>query len=388
MIITSFKVHSLHIWATVFTGIILLNSMQAQIAKPGYDDKMLFRGATGITTGAVQQSYTLTGYGTVSQQSAPLSIAVPLSIRMLLAVANTVGMAKADTSELQGIADTRISLSYVLPGDKFWLAAGASIPTGKTKLSNAELETSTKISQAALGMKVPVFGQGFNGNVGIAYATAFTRRLVFGIGTSFSYKGSYEPIEAASIKYDAGDEISANIGLDFITYSKLARFSFDISGTYFLEDKLDGTKIFQSGPRAIIVAVYSLKTGEYNHQVSTRIRYRQQNSSITDSSTTKFDAGLQAEGQYSLTYQLNEWLIGSGVVEMKYYTPDQFLLGGQLIKSGNAEIVSIGADFAFLVSDIIAPTMNIRYSIGNITIDDVFYDINGFEIGVGLKVSF
>ncbi|MEW5797741.1 MAG: hypothetical protein AB1728_01935 [Bacteroidota bacterium] len=365
-----------------------MNSSQAQIAKPGYDDKMLFRGATGVTTGAAYQSYSLSGFGTVLQQSAPISIAVPLSNRMLLAIANSAGMAKADTSELQGIADTRISLSYVLPGDKFWLAAGASIPTGQTKLSNAELETSTKISQAALGMKVPVFGQGFNGNVGIAYATAFTRRLVFGIGTSFSYKGSYEPIEAANIKYDAGDEFSANIGLDFITYSKEARFSFDISGTYFMEDQLDGKKIFQSGPRAIIVAVYSLKTGEYNHQLNSRIRYRQQNTSITDTTTTKFDAGLQAEGQYSLTYQLNDWLVGSGVIEVKYYTPDQFQLGGQLVESGNAEITSIGTDFAFLVSDIVSPTMNIRYSFGNITIDDTFYEINGFEVGIGLKVSF
>ncbi|MBI2427946.1 MAG: hypothetical protein HYV29_03980 [Ignavibacteriales bacterium] len=388
MIITSFKLRSLHIWAVLLPGILLLNSLYAQIAKPGYDDKMLFRGATGVTTGAVQQQYTLSGYGTVSQQSAPLSIAVPISNRMLLAVANSAGMTTADTSELQGIADTRISLSYVLPGEKFWIAAGASIPTGKTKLSNTELKTSTIISQAALGMKVPVFGQGFGGNVGIAYATAFTRRLVFGVGTSFAYKGSYEPIEAASITYDAGDEVSVNVGLDFITFSKEARFSFDVSGTYFLEDKLDGKKIFQSGPRAIMFAVYSLKTGAYNHQLSSRVRYRLQNTSITDSVSTKFDAGLQAEGQYSLTHQLNEWLVGSAVLEAKYYTPDQFQLGGQLVESGNAEIGSAGADFVFIVSDILFPTLNIRYSFGNITIDDSFYEISGFEIGMGLKISF
>lgn len=388
MIITSFKLHSVHIWAFFFTGIISVQSLSAQIAKPGYDDKLLFRGMTGITTGAVQQSYSLDGYGTVSQQSAPLSIAVPLTNRMLLSVANSAGMTTSDTSEIRGIADTRISVSYVLPGDKLWVTAGASIPTGKTKLTSSELESSLKISQSALGMRIPVFGQGLSGNVGLAFATAFTRRFVFGIGTSYYYKGEYEPIEAVSNTYDAGDEISGNIGFDYITYTKSARFSVDLSGTYFLEDQLDGKSIFQSGPRAILFAVYSLKTEEYNHQLSTRIRYRLQNTSITDSSNTKYDTGIQAEGQYALTYQLNEWLIGTAIGEAKYYTPDQLLVSGRLVESGNAEIGSVGADFTFLVSDIILPVVNLRFMAGNITIDDTFYEISGFEAGIGLKVSF
>lgn len=388
MIITTFKLRALHIGAVFFIGMTAVQVLSAQIAKPGYDDKLLFRGMTGITTGGVQQSYTLQGFGTVSQQSAPFSVAVPITNRMLLMVANSVGSSKADTAELQGIADTRVSLSYVLPGDKFWLAAGASVPTGKTKLTSSELLVSTKISQAALALRMPVFGQGFNGNIGLAYATAFTRRLVFGLGTSYAFKGEYEPIDASSIKYNPGDEISANMGIDFITYSKEARLSLDISGTYFLEDQLNDAKIFQSGPRAIIFAVYSLKMGDFNHQLSTRIRYRSQNTSITDSSSTKYDAGIQAEGQYTLTHQLNEWLIASAVGEVKYYTPDQLVISGQLVESGNAEIGSVGADFLFIFSDIITPTLSLRYMQGNITIDDQFYDLSGFEAGVGLKISF
>lgn len=379
---------NMHILASAVVLAVVCVPLSAQIAQQGYDDKMLFRGMTGITTGGVQQSYTLNGYGTVSQQSVPISISIPVSNRMLLMAANAVGMSKADTSTLQGIADTRISLSYVLPGDKFWMTAGVSIPTGKTKLTNSELETSTKISQTALGLQIPVFGQGFNGNAGLAYATAFTRRLVFGLGASYAFKGEYEPIEAVRLKYNPGDEISVNAGIDFITYSKAARFSLDVSGTYFLEDQLAGKKIFQSGTRAIFFAVYSLKAGEFNHQLSTRIRYRLPNTYITDSTSTTYNAGMQAEGQYTLTKRLNEWLIGSAVGEVKYYTPDQLLISGRLVESGNAEIISAGPDFLFVFSDVVSPTLSIRFLFGNMTVDDVSYTINGFEAGVGLKVSF
>jgi hypothetical protein len=376
------------LWTTIISIVIVFNPLFAQIAKPGYDANLLFRGITGVTTGGVQQNYTLNGYGTLSQQSVPISIAVPISNRILLLATNAVGVSKADTSKLQGITDTRISLSYVLPGEKIWMTAGVSIPTGKTKLTNSELETSSKISQTALGLRIPVFGQGFNGNAGFAYATAFTRRLVLGLGASYVFKGEYEPIEALSLKYNPGDEISVNAGIDFITYSKAARLSLDVSGTYFFKDQLSGKKIFQSGARAMMFALYSLKLGELNHQLSARIRYRLQNTFITDSTSTTYAAGTQAEVQYALTKRLNEWLIGSAVGEIKYYTPDQLLISGRLVESGTARSISVGPDFLFALSETVSPTLSMRYVTGTITIDDVNYAFNGFEAGVGLKISF
>lgn len=385
---TTFQQGNFHIWAVLVCGAMVWNTLVAQIANPGYTDKSLFRGAAGITTGAVQQSYTLNKYGTVAQQSAPLSIAVPLANRMLLTVASSAGMSKADTSKLQGVADTRVSLSYALPGDKFWMTIGASLPTGKTKLTNSELETSIKISQTALGLRIPVFGQGLNINGGMAYASALTRRLVFGFGISYAYRGTYEPINTATISYDPGDEVSANVGIDFITYSKAARLSIDLSAAYSFEDRLNGTKTFQAGPRAILLGVYSLKTGTFTHQLTARIRYRQQNTYITDSVTTTYDAGVQGEGQYSLTYQLNEWLVASAVGEVKYYTPDQLLISGQLAESGNAAIGAVGADFLFLVSDVVSPTLGVRYARGSITIDDINYELTGVEVNLGVRISF
>jgi hypothetical protein len=85
---------------------------------------------------------------------------------------------------------------------------------------------------------------------------------------------------------------------------------------------------------------------------------------------------------------LNEWLIGSAVGEIKYYTPDQLLISGRLVESGTARSISVGPDFLFVLSETVSPTLSMRYVTGTITIDDVNYAFNGFEAGVGLKISF
>ena len=367
---------------------LCLTQLRAQIAKPGYEDKLLFRGITGVTVGGNQMQWELKGYTTISQQSAPVSVAVPLSNRMLFTLANYGAISTSDTTKVQGVADTRVSLSYILPGDKFWLTTGASIPTGQTKLEIDQLAMMSIMSQNAFGYKVPVFGQGLNANLGIAYATPLTRRFVLGIGTSFIYKGSYEPLNNSPITYDQGDEVSTNVGFDYITYAKTSRVSLDITASYFFEDKLGDVKKFQSGPRLMLFGVYALKTENMNHQFSGRLRYRLQNTSFTDTVSTKYDAGTQVEGQYSLTYPLNSWLTGAAIGEIKYYTGDQFHNGIQVVETGAAHVYSLGGDFIFLVSEILLPTLSVRYSTGDITIEDINYDITGVEIGFGLKVSF
>jgi len=330
----------------------------------------------------------------ISQQSAPISVVVPLSDRILLTAVNFGAITKSDSTKVQGVADTRLWLSYVLPGDKFWLTAGTSIPTGKTKLETGELTMMTIMSQNAFAYKVPLFGQGLNANAGLAYATPLTRRLVMGVGAAYIFRGEYEPLAVGGTKYNPGDEISMNVGLDYTTYSKTSRISFDGSMAYFGEDKLNGASRFQLGRRFLAVGVYSLSTEKLNHKFSVRLRYRLQNTSITDSLSTKYDAGTQLEGQYTLTYPLNEWLTGIAAGQVKSYSTDQLPIGGaaagtgkDYIETGKTQIISLGADFLFLFSDVVTPTLTIRYSTGDITIEDTNYDVTGFEIGFALKVS-
>jgi hypothetical protein len=367
----------------VFAGQLVFS----QMSKPGYDDKLLFRGLSGVTVGAATQSWTFDGLGTVSQQSAPISLAVPLSNRILFAAASTAGMTQLGDTSLSGIVDTRLSLSYMLPGDRFWLTAGASLPTGKTELGIDELNLMTKISQTSLAFKIPVFGQGAGGNFGLAYGSSFTRRLVFGLGASYAYRGKYIPVKGSS-EYDPGDELSGNIGLDYITYSKEARFSADLSVSYFFVDTFGGDNIFQSGPRFVLFFVYSLKRGDLRHLVSVRTRYRLKNTFYDPAGTKKYDATTQVEGQNSCTIPINGWLTANAVAEGKYYTADQVPFGTEVIETGTASIGSVGGDFLFAVSDIFFPVLNVRYARGSVKIDRTSYDVNGFEAGLGVKISF
>ncbi|MFA6456901.1 MAG: hypothetical protein WCW40_08775 [Bacteroidota bacterium] len=391
MINTSFKLYNLHISAALVMLLILFfETVSAQIEHG--TDKSIFRGAAGITVGGMQQQWVLkdsTGkkFGTLLQQSAPVAVSIPLANRLLLSVSNSGAISSFDTASSTNIVDTRVSMSYVFPGEKFWLTGGVSVPTGKTELDASELHLTTLLGQTALGYKVPMFGQGITGNVSLVYAGTLTRRMVLGVGLSYFYKGPFKPLKGSAVEYDAGDEISLNVGYDYITFGKSARFSIDVTSTYFFKDEVSGSgPVFESGPRTIATVIYNLKTESVNHAAMVRARYRLPNDFI--SSGKKYDASLQLEGQYSLGTQLGAKVYATLIGEGKYYTPDQIPSGITYIETGEAQIGAAGADVILLFWESVMPTLGARYALGSISIAGATYDVNGLEANVGLKISF
>jgi hypothetical protein len=391
MINTSFKLYNLHISAVILTALLVFfETASGQIEKG--TDKSIFRGASGVTFGGIQQQWELkdskgVSVGTLQQQSAPVNVSLPLLNRLLLSISNSGAISTFDTASSTNIVDTRIALSYVFPGEKFWLTGNVSLPTGKTELDAADIYMTSLLGQTAFGYKVPTFGQGLSGNLSMVYAASLTRRMVLGIGLSYFYKGPFKPLKSAGIEYDAGDEISLNIGCDYITYGKNARLSVDLTSTYFMQDKLSGSgAVFESGPRAIATLIYALKTENVNHTLQLRGRYRLQNNFI--SSNKKYDASMQVEGQYSLGTMLFSGLYGTLVGEGKYYTPDQIPSGVTYIETGNAQILSGGADVTVVSWGWIQPTIGARYAMGAITISGANYDVNGLEANLTFRVTF
>ncbi|MFZ4619645.1 MAG: hypothetical protein ACOYNS_03740 [Bacteroidota bacterium] len=389
MINTFLMLRSSHISAVILTAVLLFFDIaSAQFEQPG-GSRSIFAGASGVTLGAVAQSWTIKDSGTISQQSAPFSLSVPLSNRMLMSVTNSGASTSFGSEKVTGIVDTRVSLSYVFPGDKIWLTGGLSVPTGKTKLTSPQLSLMSLVSQTAFAYRVPTFGQGLSGNIAVVYAGSITRRMVLGVGLSYFYKGKYEPVEATStFNYDAGDELSANLGYDFITFSKVARLSLDMTATYFLDDKLNGKTVFRSGPRFIGLIAYSLKSGSMNHLLQLRSRYRLPNTFFNGTTETKYDATLQLEGQYSLSYPAAEWLQSSGVIEIKNFSSDQVPVGGVPVETGKAQIISAGADGTFLFSTIVYPTISLRYATGTVVMENHSKDVHGIEAGLLVRVVF
>lgn len=395
MINTSFKHHNLHISAVIVALIFLFFDTVSAQAEKG-SDRSIFRGAYSATIGGMQQQWVLTDpngkeFGTILQRSAPVTVSVPLANRLLLTVANSGAMSEYDTVSSTNIIDTRVSLSFVFPGEKLWLTGSASVPTGKTKLDQSDLALTSMLGQTAFSYKVPTFGQGYTGNLSLVYAGSLTRRMVLGIGLSYFYKGAFNPLAGSTVEYDAGDEISLNTGFDYITYSKTARFSIDITATYFLKDQTSNTSgtfepVFESGPRVIANLIYSLKSEGVNHTLLVRSRYRLQNNFIL--SNKRYDASTQVEGQYSLGTMLLNGVYASFIGEGKYYTPDQIPSGLTYVETGNATIGSAGADFTLTTWGWLMPTVGARYAMGKVTIAGIEYDVNGIDASLSFRMSF
>lgn len=345
---------------------------------------------TGISVGGSQQEWTLKDRGKFLQQSVPASIALPLSNRILITVANSPAIAKSDTMKLQGIADTRVAFSYVMPGDRVWINGGVNLPTGVTKLTESQLRVASIVSQTALGYRVPVFGQGTNVNVGVAYAYPAQRRLIVGLGASFLYKGEYQPasITGSSDKYDPGEEISVNAGFDYTTFSKSSRFSFDITATNYFPDKLNGQDFIQSGLRVMTFAVYSFKWGPTAHLGQLRTRLRTQSEIFSSGVSSKFKSSQHYEFLYTASWLPIKWCTLSGLAEGKVYTGDQIPLGDNIFETGKAQLVSVGAEAGVSPFSSLNLSLNAKYGTGSVVIDNVRNDATGIEIGGGARLQF
>lgn len=400
MINTTFKLPASHIYVINLAVCLLCFVNLSAQSVDQVNDKSIFRGSGSIIIGGSTQRWDLDGFGAVSQQSFPIAVSIPLANRMLISI-NTTGMntstsglsashgSNVDTS-INSFVDTRLSLSYVLPGDKVWLTGGLNLPTGKTKLDTTEIRMISLVSQPVFNYKAPTFGQGLNGNFGIVYAGTITRRLVLGIGASYNYKSEYEPVKlggARNPKYNPGDEISTNLAFNYITYSKAYRISMDVTSTYFFEDKIDNVVKYQSGMKINGLLSYSLNLEKVSHLLQTRVRYHLPNK-VLGNVNTEYQSSTQFEAQYSFTTLVNSWLKGTVIGEYKSYTADQTVVSLKIVETGKAGIISFGSDAGFLFSEFVYPTLSIRYSTGTFVYEGSLYDVSGIEAGIGIKITF
>ncbi|HTY12334.1 MAG TPA: hypothetical protein VMF88_14830 [Bacteroidota bacterium] len=362
----------------------------AQSTAPSYDERLLFQGMTGVTVGASQQAWNLKEEGNVVEQSAPAMISIPLSNRILISVANSPAISKLDTLTLQGVADTRVGFSYVLPGDAWWINGGVSLPTGITKLTDDQLTIATLISESSLDYNVPVFGQGTNANLGFAYAYPVQRRLIVGCGASYVYKGEYQPVsvEGFNQMYKPGDEISANIGLDYTSFSKLSRLSADITVTNYFPDKLGGENFIQSGLRFMVLGVYSVKTGPVTHRLLLRTRLRTQSEIFNSGTGQMFKSSQHYEGQYTATWSPVEWFSLAGLAEGKLHTGDQIPFGVGIFETGKAQLASAGVETGFSPASWFSIAFNAKYGTGSVVINNVTQDATGTEFGARGRIQF
>ncbi len=399
-----------------------INMVESQLKGPKYDERLLFKNVRGINLSFVSQEWNLADSAstkiTVAQTSTPFSTSIPITTRMLLTItgsvassSNDVPQVVTDTSgnittlendkyEMKGLSDTKLAMSYVVPGDKLWINGGLSFPTGQKKLTSDQFKVSRMISQAGLNFRVPIAGQGFNANLGLAYAYSYSRRIVLGFGMSGTYKGIFEPIAIENIEgsnttfpnveYNPGEDFSMNSGIDYTSANKEQRFSSDLTFSYYLPDQINNQKTFQVGPRFNALILLSQKFGPTTNVALLRGRYRLKNtifSSDSLSTPNKYPSAKQFEFQYVLTVPVLNWFTLNGNFEYKYHTADQFPLGDKIMETGNVDMASFGVDVNAPITDWLVLMLATKKGSGKLVIEGKEYDADGFEFGLGVKIS-
>jgi hypothetical protein len=159
--------------------------------------------------------------------------------------------AGGDTKVLKGLSDTQLSFGYKIPAYNLSFEGGISIPTGKSKLSPEEYQTSVLISQNIFGMQTANFGQGMNYFVGAGYTVPVSEEFVIGGGLSYQVRSEYQPLEIDSLIYSPSDELTAAAGFD-LKMSETSSLTADITGMFYGSDKMNGRKVFSAGTRIIL----------------------------------------------------------------------------------------------------------------------------------------
>lgn len=398
---------------------INMNTAYSQLKGPKYDERLLFKNVRGVNLSFLSQSWELKDTSssfTVAQVSTPLVTSIPITSRLLLTVSGSMATSTNDAPEilkdtsqkptkienkntLKGLSDSRLSLSYVVPGDKLWINGGLSLPTGKSKLTSEEFSVSRMVSQAGLGFRVPVAGQGVNSNLGFAYAYSYSRRIVIGFGASSTFKGAFEPViietnidsvAAPKVNYNPGEDFSINSGIDYTSANKDQRISSDLTFSYYLPDQLNEKNTFQVGSRINALFLFSQKFGPTNNTLLVRGRYRFENKIFkSDSSNTSstYPSAKQIEMQYNISTTPWQIFTISGNFEYKYHTADQFPLGNNIIKTGNVNMLSYGIDVNYPITDWILLMFATKKGSGKLVVEGTEYDANGLDFGFGVRVS-
>ncbi len=164
------------------------------------------------------------------------------------------------------------------------------------------------------------------------------RRLIVGFGASYVYKGQYQPasIEGFSQMYKPGDEISLNAGLDYTSFSKLSRFSADVTVTNYFPDQIGGQNFIQSGLRFMTLALYSVKWGPLTHRLQVRSRLRTQSTIYSSGVGEQFKSSQHYEARSTASCNPAEWCTISLLGEGKYHTGDQIPFGDGIFETGKA----------------------------------------------------
>jgi len=326
----------------------------------------------------------------VTQFSLPVFINLRPTENLRFWLVDSVAVSSLDnngaTSSLNGISDTKAKVSYSLFDQKLLFSLGVSLPVGKEKLNNEEMEVANLLYDEVLGFRVNKLGSGFDVNAGLAFAADMG---VFGLSLSSSYmrRGSYVSIENGQSKYKPGDELGIVTAIDMI--GDRALINADIGYTRYSADEVDNSAILREGDeiRGRFFLSYRLDPIVLGVSLSDTYRLKSQvasenNELITETNNShgnRIDANLIT--QYIITRQLSiNPLAGVMIISSNGYSK------GDINFVGNSFVWNAGGALQFLPNKNTNININAKYLKGNMKGGDT--DISGYELGAIILIKF
>jgi hypothetical protein len=309
----------------------------------------------------------------------PLAAHLPVSPNAFLNVTSTPGSARYDTLTLGGFSDTWIRGTVVLPGGRTMLHAAVGAPTGKVGLDAGEFFLSQALGENIFRFRLPVFGQGLSGRIGAATAVPVGEKAVFGAGFHFIAKSAYKPLEADSIEYRAGNEAAGFAGVD-VALGPEARWSLNVSYTFYGKDALNGTEVFAAGGKFLVATSLNARLGPGLLSAALAWRQRGRNEywvatglEAEDKNSNGPQTELDAAWQVPWGPRARVSLLGTG----RFYGENGYGLGGAAVTGG-------GAGLAAAVSPKATVQVNALFLSGSMKQPKSDLGLSGIDVSAGV----
>lgn len=337
-----------------------------------------------LRTGFVVQIWSIEDVNqSISENTFPIEVIYPIRENINIQFNHSPAVSRWGQVNLSGLSDTWIRSSYAFLNKRALLSLGFGLPTGKTELDTNESDLSGFLSQNAFKFRLPVFGQGLTISLGSMYAHPLNDKATIGFGANFVYRGKYKYSKSQPDAYDPGEQISGNLGFDYLIIPNL-RSNMDLIISYYTADKFGKTKKFVSGLK------FSSKLGLQYQYTNGYVWMRAYYSAKGKNETWDGQAVVPDSINRNITLRELETGTKLGLSEMLF-----ILVSGEIRsyvenenKQGWADIYGAGVGCELRVSDRFAISMGTKLFYGDGEFATAVRNFSGFELQIGSQWKF
>jgi len=278
-----------------------------------------------------------------------------------------------------GLSDAQLSVNHKLRKYNLGFDLGVNIPTGKEKITAEFFPSTVLLSQDVFSLNLPVLGQGLNVLAGVTWAKDIGDNIAIGFGTSYQFKGEYNPISEDTISYKPSNELFITGGID-IRLNNFTTLSGDITGILYGKDKINDEESFSAGTKTIFSLIFRQF---YDHNsLILFIRYRNSEVEKINELTDFIPTDKINPNSVMVLAQFKHYL--SRIFSLYYILEGRFYEKTTAPFSGY-KLFGLGISAGINLSSALSVPISVKYYKAN---SDDSSSINGMEFGTGLAVRF